>query len=102
MKNDRHDDGHTESEDTDSKNIEARLDYRIVLEASLDLAVLDTGVASHEEVGEAQPAGEGDHEVLPPPGQVLGLQLSREEDRGRCQDDRGVTESGVDVFENRP
>ena len=102
MKNDRHDDGHTESEDTDSKNIEARLDYRIVLEASLDLAVLDTGVASHDEVGETQPAREGNHEVLSPLWEVLCLQLSRQEYRGRSEDNRGVTKSGVDVFEDRP
>ena len=64
---------HTQTEDANNKDIEPSLDHGVVLEAGLDLPVLDTGVAGHEEVGEDQPAGEGDHQVEAPVRQILGL-----------------------------
>ena len=64
---------HAQTEDTNNKHVETSLHHRVVLEPGLNLPVLHAGVAGHEEVGEYQPAGEGDHQVDAPVRQILGL-----------------------------
>ena len=73
VENNSHDYRHGQAQDTNSEHIQSCLHHGVILESLPHLSVLHTGVAGHHQVGENQPAGEGNHQVEAPVRQVLGL-----------------------------